>query len=260
MMRRNRNRTVMAISEQELTAMTDDLDQLHDDVGMPAMRAAVDRWTGEIRTSRRGFPIGAGAAAAGVALAACSSSPSTSGTTTTMGSGTSSSATLTGDQAVAALAASLENLAVAAYGDVLTAASAGKLGTVPPAVATFVTAVKGQHAQHAQAWNSAITAAGHPAVTGPDKALVPTVDKAFAKVTDVTGAAQLALTLESIAAATYQSAVSAVRARSSIQVAASIQPVEMQHAAILHFVLGQYPVPDAFSPLTAARPLSDYRG
>jgi hypothetical protein len=34
----------------------------------------------------------------------------------------------------------------------------------------------------------------------------------------------------------------------------------MQHAAILHFVLGQYPVPDAFSPLTAARPLSDYRG
>ena len=184
---RHRNRTVMAISEQELTAMTDDLDQLHHDVGMPAMRAAVDRWTGEIRTSRRGFPIGAGAAAAGVALAACSSSPSTSGTTTTMGSGTSSSATLTGDLAVAALAASLENLAVAAYGDVLTAASAGKLGTVPPAV-------------------------------------------------------------------------SAVRARSSIQVAASIQPVEMQHAAILHFVLGQYPVPDAFSPLTAARPLSDYRG
>ena len=89
---------------------------------------------------------------------------------------------------------------------------------------------------------------------------MPTVDNAFAKVTDVTGAAQLALTLEDIAAATYQSAVSAVRARSSIQMAASIQPVEMQHAAILHFVLGQYPVPDAFSPLAAARPLSDYTG
>ena len=259
MKRRNRNRTELAISERELAALTDDLDQLHHDVGMPAMRAAVDRWTGEIRTSRRGFLIGAGAAAAGVALAACSSSPSTSATTTT-GPGRSAKASLTGDLAVAALAASLENLAVAAYGDVLTAAAAGKLGTVPPAVATFVTTVKGQHTQHAQAWNSAITAAGHPPVTGPDKALVPTVDKAFAKVTDVTGAAKLALTLEDIAAATYQSAVSAVRARSSVQVAASIQPVEMQHAAILHFVLGQYPVPDAFSPLAGARTLSDNRG
>jgi len=42
--------------------------------------------------------------------------------------------------------------------------------------------------------------------------------------------------------------------------AASIQPVEMQHAAILHFILGQYLVPDAFSPLAGPRPLSDYHG
>jgi hypothetical protein len=66
--------------------------------------------------------------------------------------------------------------------------------------------------------------------------------------------------LEDIAAATYQSAVSAVKATSSIKVAASIQPVEMQHAAILHYVLGQYPVPDAFSPVASARPVSDYTG
>ena len=77
---------------------------------------------------------------------------------------------------------------------------------------------------------------------------MPTVDKAFAKVTDVTGAAKLALTLEDIAGATYQSAVSAVQAKSSIQVAASIQPVELQHAAILNFVLGQYPVPERLQP------------
>ena len=32
----------------------------------------------------------------------------------------------------------------------------------------------------------------------------------------------------------------------------------MQHAAILNFVLGQYPVPNAFSRLTDARPLTDY--
>ncbi len=89
---------------------------------------------------------------------------------------------------------------------------------------------------------------------------MPTVNKAFAKVTDVTGAAKLALTLEDVAAATYQSAISAVKATSSVKVAASIQPVEMQHAAILNFVLGQYPVPNAFSPTSDARPLTDYTG
>jgi hypothetical protein len=262
MKRRNQTREPMAISEAELTVLTNDLEDLHQDVGMPAMRAALDKWTDEIRTSRRGFLLGAGAVVGGVVLAACSTSSSPATTTTTAGSGSSgsTSAKLTGDLAVAALATSLENLAVAAYGDVLTAATAGKLGTDPPAVGNFVTTVKAQHAQHAAAWNSAITAAGHPAVTGPDQALVPTVDKAFAKVTDVTGAAKLALTLEDIAAATYQSAISAVSAKSSVQVAASIQPVEMQHAAVLLFVLGEYPVPNAFSPVTGARTLADYTG
>ena len=183
------------------------------------------------------------------------------GTTTSTTSGSSGSATsgkLTGDLAVAALAASLENLAVVAYGDVLSAATAGKLGSVPPAVATFATTVKSQHTQHAQAWNSAIVAAGHQAITTPDPVLTPVITADFAKVTDVTGAAKLALMLEDVAAATYQSAISAVKATSSIKVAASIQPVEMQHAAILNFVLGQYPVPNAFSPVSNARPLTDY--
>ena len=38
---------------------------------------------------------------------------------------------------------------------------------------------------------------------------------------------------------------------------ATIAPVERQHAAILHFVLGQYPVPDTFVKLDMARPDSD---
>jgi hypothetical protein len=143
---------------------------------------------------------------------------------------------------------------------VLTAAGAGKLGTVPPAVSTFVTTVKGQHEQHAQAWNSAITGAGHAAITTPDPVLTPVITADFKKVTDVPGAAKLALMLEEVAGATYQSAVGAVKAMSSVQVAASIQPVELQHAAILNFALGQYPVPNAFSPLMNARPLTDYTG
>jgi Ferritin-like domain len=257
MRRRNRTPEVMAISEHELSIMTDDLEQIHHEVGMPAMEAAIDQWNERSRTSRRGFLIGAGALAGGVVLAACSSG-SSSPTTTAGSSGATTSNKLTGDLAVAALAAGLENLAVAAYGDVLSAATAGKLGTVPPAVANFATTVKTQHAQHAQAWNSAIVAAGHSAITKPDPVLVPVVTKDFAKVTNITGAAKLALMLEDIAAATYLSAVSAVTATSSVKVAASIQPVEMQHAAILNFILGQYPVPNAFSPLADARPLTDY--
>jgi hypothetical protein len=258
MRRRNQTPEVLAISEHELTVMTSDLDQIHNDVSMPAMKTALDEWTDKIRTSRRGFLIGAGAVAGGALLAACSSGSSSSGSTTTTGA--SRTGKLTGDLAIAALAASLENLAVAAYGDVLTAATAGKLGTVPPAVAMFATTVKGQHAQHAQAWNSAIDAAGHPAVTTTDPVLTPVITADFKKVTNVTGAAKLALQLEDAAAATYQSAIGAVKAMSAVQVAASIQPVEMQHAAILNFVLGQYPVPNAFSPLSGARPLSDYAG
>jgi hypothetical protein len=259
MKRRNQTPAVMAISEHELTTMTNDLDQIHNDVSMPAVKEALGEWTDKIRTSRRGFLIGAGVVAGGAVLAACGSGSSSSGSSTTS-TGATKTGKLTGDLAIAALAASLENLAVAAYGDVLTAAGQNKLGTVSPAVATFVTTAKGQHAQHASAWNSAIVAAGHSAVTLPDPALVPTVNAAFAKVTDVVGAAQLALMLEGIAAATYQNGISVVTADSSIKVAASIQPVEMQHIAILNFALGQYPVPNAFSPLTGARGPGDYSG
>lgn len=262
MRRRTGTPEVMAISEHELTVMTADLDQMHNDIGVPAMNAAIDEWNEKTRTSRRGFLIGAGAVAGGALLAACSSgsgsSSSSKSTSTTAGS--SSSAKLTGDLAVAALAASLENLAVAAYGDVLTAAAANKLGTVPPAVATFATVAKSQHAQHANAWNGAIQAAGHKAITYTDPVVTPTITKMFGQVTDVTGAANLALLLENVAAQTYQAAISAVKATSSVKVAASIQPVEMQHAAILYFVLGKYPVPNAFNPLTDARPLTDYTG
>src|ERR1700677_4050670 len=121
MRRRNRTPEVMAISEHELTVMTSDLEQIHSDVGMPAMQKAISEWTERSRSSRRGFLIGAGALAGGAVLAACSSGSSSP--TTTGPSGGTTSNKLTGDLAVAALAASLENLAVAAYGDVLSAAT-----------------------------------------------------------------------------------------------------------------------------------------
>ena len=45
-----------------------------------------------------------------------------------------------------------------------------------------------------------------------------------------------------------------VSAPAGIKTAATIEPVELQHAAILNFVLGKYPVPDTFTKMDGARP------
>ena len=199
------------------------------------------------RVSRRGFLGGtAGAIGAGLVLAACGDD----GTTTGAGApGTSPITTVAGanDAKIAMLAAGLEVLAVGTYKAALDAAGAGKIGTVPPAVATFATTARDQHQKQLDAWNAVLTKAGAKPVETPNAALKPTVDAEFAKVTDVTGVARLALKLEQIAAATYLSAIPLIGDKSAIELAGSIQIIDMQHAAILLYVLGEYPVPDIFA-------------
>lgn len=271
------------IADAELAAMTTQLDQLHRDQTLPAMHAAVGEWAESLkeatsgpnarRANRRTFLLGAaGLGAGGVLLAACGSSSNKSSSPTTAAPGASQGA-LTGDLAVAAMAASLENLGVFAYNAGLQAAGAGKLGTVPPAVATFAQTAMAQHKDHAKAWNSVLTAAGKPVVTATDPALTPTVQQKFAQVKDVAGLAELALLIENVAAQTYQNGVAVLSSSQAVAVAATIQPVEMQHAAILYYALGRYPGiqgdssssyssgnPLAFNPVTLARPPSDYTG
>src|SRR3984957_11371478 len=165
-----------------------EVEGLHQDQSLPALRSSVQEWIETNRehnrtprssngtVSRRGLLVGTGAAAiGGVLLAACSSNKSSTGTTSPMTSlpGTSaatSPATITGDLKVAALAASLENLGIYAYNAGIKAATAGKLGSVPPAIVTFATTAKAQHTQHAAAWNSALLAAGKAKVTETDPA------------------------------------------------------------------------------------------
>ncbi len=167
---------------------------------------------------------------------------------------------LTGDLAVVALAAGLENLAVATYQAGIDAASAGSLGAVPPAVVTFATTAQSQHKDHAAAWNGVLTGAGKKAVTGVDLTVKKSVDTTFATVKDVPGLAKLALDLENVAAATYLAAIAVVKVPAGIKTAATIHPVELQHAAILNLLLGVYPVPDAFAKKSGARPASDKIG
>jgi len=213
---------------------------------------------------RRGFIGAAGALGAAAFLAACGSdakSDSSSTTaankpTTTMGkTDTTAASGGGGDLATGAFAASLEVLAVNTYGAALDAATAGKLGTVPPAVAEFVTTAKAHHQAALDAWNKVLTGAGKPAVAAPPADLEKTVNTEFGKVKDVAGAGKLALMLEEIAAATYLAAIPTLTSDGAIKLAASIQPIDMQHAAVLRFVLGEYPVPDTFASTDkAAKP------
>ena len=281
----NRRKRNDHLSEVELSAMTGELDQLHHDQTLPGMQAAIAEWTESVRQadsdqprrpSRRTFLVGAaGLTASGLLLAACGSSSKATAPTTLPPSGSAGGGQsgLSGDLAVAAMAASLENLGVFAYNAGLQAAGQGKLGPVPPAVATFAQTAMAQHKDHAKAWNSVLTAAGKPAVTATDPALTPTVQQKFAQVKDVAGLAELALLIENVAAQTYQNGIAVLSSSQAVAVAATIQPVEMQHAAILYYVLGRYPgiqgdqsnsygmgSPLAFNPTTLARPPADYQG
>ncbi len=148
---------------------------------------------------------------------------------------------------VAMLAAGLEVLAVNTYQAALDAAGAGALGEVPPAVAEFVTVALAQHQEHLDTWNGVITGAGGDAVTEPNADLQPVVDDAFADVTDVVGAAKLALLLEQTASATYLDAQNLLTDADAIMLAGQMQIIDAQHASILLYVLGEYPVPDVFA-------------
>jgi len=198
-------------------------------------------------TDRRTFLAGTGAAGAVVLVAACgstSTSPSASGSAS--GGAATPSPSASGDAAVAKTAASLEVLAVATYKAAGAAATAGSLGAVPPAVATFVTTVGGHHQAALDKWNGVLQAAGAPAVTAPPADLNQTVQTAFAQVKDVPGLAKLALMLEKIASDTYLAAGPTLQSKDAITLAGALQIVDQMHAAILYYVLGQYPVPDVF--------------
>ncbi|MDI5973313.1 ferritin-like domain-containing protein [Streptomyces sp. SL13] len=255
----------LPISEAQLTRLTRDMEAAHRET-LPVMRAGAVDLAAEIRdraavgdggprnAGRRRFLIGAGAAATALALAACSGKDTSSAksSATPSGSASAASSPYTGDLKVVALAVALENQAVGAYQAALGAAKAGKLGTVPPAVATFVTTAMAQHTDHAKAWNAVLTGAGKSAITGVPLSNQAATTAALGKAASVGDVAKLALQLEDQAAQTYLFATYNVTSAAGIATAASIAPVEAMHAAILNFVLGQYPVPDDFLPTDKA--------
>ncbi|MCW2494791.1 ferritin-like domain-containing protein [Jatrophihabitans sp.] len=252
----------MAISEAELSSMTRELDTMHND-SFSGVKKSLEDFSANLShlatgkaTARRSFLLGAGGLAVVGGVAACSSSGggSNSASSTSSSPTGSSSATspYTGDLKVVALAAALENLAVAAYGMALTAAGKGTYGTVPKAIGTFVTVAMSQHKQHAAAWNGVLTKAGLKAVTTPALTITTSEVAKLTAAKTIPEVAMVALGLEQAATETYTFATANVTDAGGIMTAATIQPVEAMHAAILSFVLGQYPVPDSFIGITGA--------
>jgi hypothetical protein len=200
---------------------------------------------------RRKLLIGGGVGALALVAAACGSDDdksATSGTPTTASPDTTTgdSSGGGGDVKIAMLAASLEFLAVGTYKAALDAATAGKLGAVPPAVGEFVGKAMADHQAALDKWNGVITGAGGKEVAAAPADLKATVDSEFGKVKDVVGAAKLALLLEQTAADTYFKALPAISDKGAITLAGGLQCAAQDHAAILNYVLGTYPVPDVF--------------
>ncbi|MEN8651673.1 ferritin-like domain-containing protein [Streptomyces sp. 21So2-11] len=254
----------LPVSEGELSRMTRELTEAHRET-LPVMAASARDLTEELRDlpadapdmhqqqrihlARRRFLVGAGASAAALALAACGGNDKKSASGPSQSASASKSAGAggyTGDLKIVALAAALENQAVGAYKAALAAAKAGKLGKVPPVVATFAQTAMSQHKDHADAWNGVLSSAGRPTITGTPLSNHKDVTTALGKVKDVPALAKLALQLEDQATQTYVFATYNVKSAGGINTAATIAPVEAMHAAILHYLLGQYPVPDDF--------------
>lgn len=166
-------------------------------------------------------------------------------------------ATIGADLDIARLWAGIEATAVTMYEAAIAAVASGALGKAPGAVVAFAAAARQQHADHGRAWNDVLTKHGQRAQTDPDPALLSTVQSAVKGLTTLPQFAGLALSLEDTALQTYVNSVTAVQDGEARRIALTIAPVEAQHAAVLNYLLGQFPVPDTVIPRGSARGIDD---
>lgn len=134
------------------------------------------------------------------------------------------------DEDVAALqtAASLENVAVSVY---TAALDLDAVRGANATVRTFLTTTRNQHADHAAAFNAAVTQAGGAVQTNPDPRYDAVVQEApFRTVADVV---TLASRIEDAAAQTYVRATALASTPALRSLFVSVAAVEAQHSAVL---------------------------
>jgi hypothetical protein len=132
------------------------------------------------------------------------------------------------DIALLQTAASLENVAVSTYTAALNL-DAVRAGNAT--VLAFVTTTRNQHADHAAAFNAAVTQAGGMVQTNPDPKYAALVQAA--PLTRVTDVVTLATELEDVATQTYVRAVTLASTPALRSLFVSVAAVEAQHRSIL---------------------------
>ena len=128
--------------------------------------------------------------------------------------------------------ASVENLAVELYQAALDLPAVGG-EEAEPLVRDFFTRTRDQHADHAKAFNAALTGLGARTQGNADPALRDLVARARSGATDPGRAVEAAIAVETAAAATFQSNVAALVDTDARRVTAAIGGVEAQHVAVL---------------------------
>ncbi|HET9897817.1 MAG TPA: ferritin-like domain-containing protein [Streptosporangiaceae bacterium] len=192
--------------------------------------------------SRRLLLAGGGGLGLGLAVSACAGSPKPA------------AAAYAGEFRAIALAAALENQAVAFYRALLAPGRPGKLGASVPALISIARTCVRQHTEHARAWNAVLRSARKPEISGVPLSTHESVMSELTTARTPDAIAAIACRLETQAAQTFASGSAAMTSAQAIAAAASIAPVEAMHAAILRFLLGEYPVPGSFAAHSVVSP------
>ena len=201
--------------------------------------------------TRRGFLQGAGAAVLGAGLVACTTPPKAAPTANPVAT----------DLRLAALAARLELALVDAYTTIVAAAEpGGRLAPAPAAFLALARTAAAQHADHAALWNATLAANHVSEEKNGEAALVAQARQQLGTAESVADVAAAALRLEQTSVQTYVAMAIRFADHHARRRAMQIGPVEAQHAAVLGFLLGAEPVPDAMVGSGAALHLPAVRG
>lgn len=241
------------LNSSEIRRQLRDVDRLNTSA-MPQWRSALQRLFADetITTNERASALGVpspnrrdlfrigGASILGVALlAACGddSDPAHSGTDAPTTTPTTDAGDPNMDLVLAKTAASIEKLAIDAYG-----IAAGLITT--PAILAAATLFIDHHQQHLDALNGVITGAGATAITEMNQAIYDAlVAPALATAATEADAVQIALDLEEAAAQTYAFAGGALSTPGLRSTIMTIGGVEARHAAVLRMAaLAQSPL------------------
>ena len=142
-------------------------------------------------------------------------------------------AQISGDASLQAFAQSVELALVQAYSEVATA------GTVTsPAAVDATTTIAQHHQEHARALGDA---AGSRATNAPNRRLVTRFRADLRQASDETSALDVLLRFENETASTYMFVLGSLEATPALQLAASILPVESEHAVVLAGLVRQPP-------------------